>query len=67
MGNADNRILTGVKEISNHTKRSWNTIDTWIKRKHFPAKKLDGVWMASSQRIDIWIQEQIELSEKTTQ
>lgn len=64
--NMEKRILTGVKEIASHTKRSWPTVHTWIQRRHFPARKLDGVWMAYTDRIDLWLQDQIDVADQST-
>ena len=54
-----NKNLTGTKEIHDYVRRSWETIERWIKEEGFPAKKLDGVWESSTDLIDEWKREKI--------
>jgi hypothetical protein len=47
-------VLTGRKEIQNFCKRSWDTILDWIRKRGFPAAKVDGVWEADAHAIIEW-------------
>ena len=62
----EKRNLVGTKEISAYTGRSWNTVNHWIAKRNFPARKLDGVWMATVSKIDFWLSDQIEIAESST-
>lgn len=54
-----NKNLTGKKEIMTYTRRSWKTINVWINKEQFPAKKLDGVWESMTDLVDQWKQKRI--------
>lgn len=52
--------------IAGYTGRSWPTIERWVEEKHFPARKLDGVWTSKENLIDFWIEERIETLDQST-
>ena len=53
------QMLTGKKEICNFVRRSWNTIEEWILKLGFPAKKINGIWESDSELITLWRRKQI--------
>jgi hypothetical protein len=62
----ETRILIGRKEITNYTGRCWPTVERWVDKHRFPARKLDGVWTSKADMIDIWLQERIDLADMAT-
>ena len=60
-----NKNLTGRKEILEYARRSWQTVERWIKEEEFPARKLDGVWESSTDLIDEWKREKINGDHQT--
>jgi predicted DNA-binding transcriptional regulator AlpA len=62
----EKRILIGRKEIAGYVGRSWPTVERLVESKRFPAKKIEGVWMAKEDLIDFWLQERIEMADATT-
>lgn len=55
-----NIILSGRKEIQKFTGRPWKTIKKWINERHFPAAKIDGRWMSTTDEICSWFRQQIK-------
>lgn len=56
-------MLEGIAAIAHHMGKSYNTIDTWIKTKGFPAmKSYSGRWVTSRQAIMAWVLEDLEKS-----
>ena len=53
-------ILVGKKEIANFVKRSWTTVEKWIKKKNFPAWKEEGRWESDGELIRKWRIKQAE-------
>jgi hypothetical protein len=47
-------LLLGKDEICDYVRRGWAKIEIWIKKKRFPAKKIDGVWQSDTVLIDEW-------------
>jgi hypothetical protein len=43
-----------MKEIAAYTRRSRQTIQTWIEKEEFPACKIDGIWESMKSLIDDW-------------
>lgn len=54
-----NKNLSGIKEITGYTRRSWGTVKIWIKHEKFPAKQIDGVWESMTDLVDRWKTEKI--------
>lgn len=52
-------MLTGKKQICNFVGRSWSTIEEWIFKLGFPAKKINGIWESDSELITLWRRKQI--------
>lgn len=59
------KSLTGIKQITVYTQRSWGTIQLWIENDKFPARKLDGVWESMPELIDEWKRNRITSQEAT--
>jgi len=47
-------LLLGKEEICGYARRGWEKIEIWIKKKRFPAKKIDGKWQSDKVLIDQW-------------
>ncbi len=59
------KSLTGIKEITTYTRRSWNTIQIWIVNDGFPARKMDGIWESMPELIDKWKLEKLSETQTT--
>ncbi len=46
--------LSGMKEITDHCKRSESTILKLIREEKFPAEKVGGIWESDTDLIDDW-------------
>jgi hypothetical protein len=55
-----NTALRGVREIREFTRRSWGTIETWIRKQKFPARQINGVWESDKALITKWKHDQIK-------
>jgi hypothetical protein len=52
--------LDGMKEICQYVRRSEATVMKLIRQQDFPAKKIEGQWMSSKTKIDIWRNQQLD-------
>jgi hypothetical protein len=59
-------ILTGKKMITAYMGRSWRLIQKWIDERHFPARKIDGVWESDMELIIDWRKKEIQRQLKKT-
>jgi hypothetical protein len=53
-------ILTGKKMIMSVVGRSWATILSWIEKRNFPTRKIDGVWESDTELIIEWRKKEIQ-------
>jgi len=52
--------LLGTKEIESYVRVSWRTIRRWIEYHGFPAKKIDGIWIAETEAIEGWFKDVVK-------
>jgi hypothetical protein len=54
------RKLDGMKEICAHVRRSESTVLSWIRDLGFPAKKVGGAWVSTTDRVDRWWEQMLD-------
>ena len=53
------KVLSGMNEIQAYVKRDARVIRRWIKKKGFPAKKIDGRWESDTGMVTEWRRDRI--------
>jgi hypothetical protein len=52
--------LTGLKEISQYTRRGKEVVKRLVRLHRFPAVVIEGQWQSDTELIDRWVKAQIE-------